>query len=152
MTSKRDLYLMCEEIAEKAHKGQSRNDKITPYIEHPRAVASMHDDPILKCISILHDAVEDGKENDVYLHCITHTLFDNFREKYDKEIASILNALVVLTHQEGDTYMEYIEGIKKNRLAVKVKISDIICNLSDAPSEYQKQKYKKAMKLLLEVV
>ena len=46
------------EFATKAHEGQTRWDKTTPYITHPEAVANAVDDEA-KPVAWLHDVLED---------------------------------------------------------------------------------------------
>lgn len=147
----RDIYELCLEIAKKAHYRQFRNDGVTHYIEHPLAVADMFDDYIGKSIAILHDSIEDGKVRGVDMDYIRTAFVDSpLNEKYSKEFAWILHVVTILTHHKSTSYTGYIKTVRKDPFAKKVKIADIICNLSDSPSDYQKLKYKKAMKLLLE--
>jgi hypothetical protein len=62
-----------------------------------------------------------------------------------------LGGLVALTHDKTtDTYKEYVDAIPLRY--IKFKMGDITINLADTPTEYQKVKYKKAMKLLLSKV
>lgn len=58
-------YYRADRFAEKKHAGQFRGDGKTPYIEHPRAVASiLRDeagitDPDTLIAAVLHDTIED---------------------------------------------------------------------------------------------
>lgn len=141
------LYELAVKIARKAHKGQFRKDGVTEYIKHPLELASMFEDYLDKAIAVLHDAIEDGGERGVDMDYITDLLERGGFS--DASIHIVTTGLKHLTHDKTvDTYKEYVE-----KLAVtdyrKFKIADITINLADAPSDYQKMKYKKAMKILL---
>ena len=52
-----------EVIATKAHEGQYRRDGVTPYIEHPKAVAArVRGDEKAEMVAWLHDVIEDTKK------------------------------------------------------------------------------------------
>lgn len=56
-----NTFLQAMQFAEKAHKGQLRKDKTTPYFLHPISVA-MHLNAFpeaVQCAALLHDVVED---------------------------------------------------------------------------------------------
>lgn len=123
-------------IATSAHTGQFRNDGTTPYIEHPKAVADFLTNKTEKIVAMLHDVIED-----------THHTKDSLLNLGISPI--IIRAISLLTKEKNEEYIKYILRIKKDSLARPVKIADIICNLTDAPSNRQKEKYKKALRILL---
>lgn len=149
MKTTKDLYGACLAIAIKAHHDQFRHDGKTPYIDHPIAVAKMFDDWLDKCKAILHDAIEDGKENGVDKE---YVLWELSRIDVDGlfggKIANIAFHVDILSHKKGESYNDYIKSIYFHDLQ-RFKIADIVCNLADSPSDYQKKKYKKAIKILL---
>lgn len=113
------LYQRCLEIATEAHKGQFRNDGVTPYITHPIAVAEMLTTETEKCIALLHDVLED-------------TPF-----KYDDLIKlgvprSIVDSVNSLSKCSDETYLEYILNIKLTQKftsdITKVKLADMAHN------------------------
>lgn len=66
-----------------------------------------------------------------------------------------IEALKLLTHDKKVDYMEYIKAIKKNDIAKKVKIADLIHNSDETRLENitlkdisRKEKYKKALDIL----
>lgn len=122
-------------IAEKAHRGQFRNDNTTPYIKHPSRVADAVEDR-LKPIALLHDSIEDSKGR------IT---LDTLREYGFPQY--IITAVNLLTHKPGDSNIVYWKNILTNEDAVKVKLADIYDNMKDSPSEHAKQKYVRALEL-----
>lgn len=135
------LIKLAYEIAEKAHRGQL--DKAgRPYIEHPLAVAASVDGEDAKVTALLHDVMED-----------TPITAD--------ELAAaglpphIVEALVLLTHRSSDSYDDYIQRLRSNRLAVRVKLADLRHNsdLSRLPIITPKdlartEKYRRYIELL----
>ena len=125
------------EIAALAHQGQFRRDGVTPYIEHPKKVASFFETGTDKwSIAWLHDVLED-----------TPMTFDDLREHGVND--DVLGFVEWMTHREEETYFDYIRRIKMSEMATKIKIADIFANLSDTPTETQKERYTKALKILL---
>lgn len=120
-------------IAYRQHDGQ--HDKAgLPYIFHPYHLAEqMGDDEYAICVALLHDVVED---TDIKLE-------DLERAGFPEEVIA---ALKCLTHEEGVPYLgAYIEGIKANPLARKVKLADLEHNLDatrlpPAKSDYKRRK------------
>lgn len=143
------MYDLALDIMRNAHKGQFRRDGVTKYEVHPIELADMFDSHLDKIIAVLHDVIEDGLDQGVTEEYI--------REEFERAGFSGVNLMYVmyglkyLTHdKEEDTYAEYIEKIA-GTVYRKFKIADITINLADSPSDYQKMKYKKAMKILLGV-
>lgn len=124
---------LARQVAITAHQGTFRNDKITPYIKHPEAVAATVEKR-LQPIAWLHDVVEDTT---VTLDDLKNHGFPDY----------VINAVDVLTHKNNEPNLIYWERIAQNPDAVIVKIADIKNNLSDAPSDRQKEKYARALKL-----
>ena len=136
-------YELAYAIALVAHKGQVDKAGVD-YINHPLTVASKCNSEKAKIVALLHDVVEDTK-----------VTLDDLRLFFDDEI---VDAIDLLTHQEGDAYMTYLSRIKNNELARIVKIADLENNmdLSRLPNptewDYQRleNKYKPAYKFLTE--
>ncbi|MBP3306873.1 MAG: GTP pyrophosphokinase [Anaerotignum sp.] len=124
-------------LAEHAHQGQ-RDKGGHPYIRHPMRVMQHCETEEEKIVAVLHDVIEDTEV----------TLEELKKEGFSEEIR---NTLVCLTHREGEGYMEYIERICQNPLAVRVKYADLQDNmdLSRIPNPTEKdyarlEKYQKA--------
>lgn len=126
---------LARQIAITAHEGQTRNDKKTPYITHPEAVAKSVDKR-LQPIAWLHDSVEDSGGR-VTIETLKEAGFEQY----------VIDAVEALTHLDSDTNAIYWQKILKNRDAVEVKIADIKHNLSSDPSEYARNKYARALKV-----
>lgn len=108
---------LCLGIALKAHAGQADLDG-NPVILHPLTVGFAGKTPEEQCAGFLHDVVED-----------TAYTFDNLIEMGVP--ADIIEALRLLTHNEGEDYLDYVRRIAKsgNRLAIAVKLNDLHHNL-----------------------
>jgi len=127
-----------EAIALNAHHGQFRRDGKTPYIEHPAAVVSrLQGDDSAQAVAWLHDVLEDTDET-----------VESLQSK--SVPADVLKAVEVLTKTNGQRYEDYIENVKANPLATKVKIADMLSNLADSPTERQIRKYAKGLLYLLD--
>ena len=124
-------------LALEKHHGQTDKSG-APYILHPlRVMAGMqHDDE--RIVAVLHDVVEDS---DVML--------DDLRKMgYSEEI---VEAIDHLTRREDETYEEFIQRIKPNALAVRVKLGDLLDNMDirrnaklDEKALERFQRYQKA--------
>jgi (p)ppGpp synthase/HD superfamily hydrolase len=129
--------LLASSIARKAHDGQFRRDGITPYITHPEAVAQSLDGehPDVIAAAWLHDVLEDTQTSVVHL-------------KNAGIPWQVIDAVELLTRDDGQPYEDYLHWITQDEIARKVKIADIRHNLSDAPTEKQIAKYGKALQYL----
>lgn len=122
------------ELAHKYHAGQTRADKITPYVMHPIDVAyrfhvayldggyrmlAASDEFRGMALALLHDAAED-----------TAVTFDDLAAE---GMESIIPELKLLTKYDGDSYLAYLLRLKAsdNHLALQVKLCDMASNLSD---------------------
>lgn len=127
---------LCFDIAKKAHKDQTRRGG-SPYFEHPHAVSEstvVRDDCIMKCVSLLHDTIEDtGMTAEKLLDLGVW-----------KEIVDII---VCLTKTSNESYDKFIDKIiaRGNDKAIIVKIADIVSNLTDCPNARQIDKYTRAL-------
>jgi (p)ppGpp synthase/HD superfamily hydrolase len=102
-------------IAAKAHLGQQ--DRYgAPYILHPIRVMMRVGGTLEKIVAALHDIVERS----------AYTLEDLTKEGFEAEAIA---AVAALTKGPGEDYMSYIERLKNNRTAVRVKLADLEDNL-----------------------
>lgn len=134
-----DLVNAAKAIAERAHINQTRRDGKTPYINHVRAVVerlgtAASDDEI--AVAWLHDAVEDGGIS-------LAGLWDAGIPK------SVVLEVDILTKLKNQNYQNYLERVKSNPVARKVKIADMLSNMADDPTEKQILKYSEGLTYLL---
>ena len=106
-----NMYDIALNIATKAHKGQVDKNGVD-YIEHPKFVSSLCDNPNEKIVALLHDVIED---TDVILDELATYGFSS----------EILIAIDLLTKKEDVPNDVYLSNIKKNILAKNVKIADL---------------------------
>ena len=131
------------EIATEAHKGQfDKSGK--DYIEHPLRVMEMGKTEEEKIVGVLHDVVED-----------TPWTFEMLEaEGFSSEVIAALKCVTKISEKEN--YDDFIERIKKNPLAVAVKINDLTDNMDIRRLPYlgdkdvkRLKKYLKAYKKLI---
>jgi len=127
---------LARQIAITAHQGQFRRDKVTPYIKHVEAVANALEKR-LQPIGWLHDVVED---TDITLEDLKNYGFPQY----------VIDGVDLMTHRKNVTNMDYWRNMLQNVDVVTVKIADIKYNLGDNPTEQQKQKYQRALKLFVD--
>ena len=131
------------EIATKAHEGQV--DKAgKPYIGHPLRVMNMGVTDDEKIVGVLHDVVEDSD----------WTFEQLATEGFSVEVIEALRCVTKLS--ESESYNKFIERIKANPLAAKVKLNDLTDNMDVRRLAYisekdvkRLRKYLKAYKQLL---
>src|SRR5215207_4362339 len=103
------------ELALKAHRGQvDRGGQ--PYILHPLRIMTKLDTDTERIIAVLHDVVED-----------TDFTLDDLRKMGYPDV--IVDAVNALSRREGESYEAFIQRIKPNPLAVRVKLQDLLDNM-----------------------
>lgn len=60
----------------------------------------------------------------------------------------MIEAVRLLTKRSGLSYEDYLRGVRGNALARKVKIQDMLDNLSDSPTDRQIVKYAHGLLML----
>ena len=124
------------EIATEAHKGQvDKSGK--EYIGHPMRVMEMGKTEEEKIVGVLHDVIED-----------TDWTFEALAEEgFSKEVIDALRCVTKLS--ENENYDDFIERVKKNPLAVAVKINDLSDNMDIRRLPYLSDKDVKRLKKYL---
>ena len=136
-----ELTMKAMVLAYNAHHGQFDKGGI-PYIFHPIHLAESMDDEISTCVALLHDTVED-----------TELTLEALAKEFPKEV---VEAVALMTHGEGVDYFDYVRAIKKNPIAVKVKLADLAHNSDptrvsqQGSAEKRRAKYAAARKILTE--
>ena len=123
-------------IATEAHKGQfDKSGK--DYIGHPLRVMEMGKTEEEKIVGVLHDVIED-----------TEWTFDKLAEEgFSQEVISALRCVTKLS--ENENYDDFIDRVKKNPLAVAVKINDLTDNMDIRRLPYLSDKDVKRLKKYL---
>lgn len=124
-------------IATSAHAGQLDKDGY-PVILHPLTVGLMGHTDEEKMAGFLHDVVED-----------TDYTFDDLLEQGIP--TGVVNALRLLTHEEGTDYYDYVQRIidSGNPIALQVKYNDLQHNYARGKAyPYLQQKHGKALEMV----
>lgn len=128
------------QLATQLHAGQV--DKAgEDYIKHPLRVMAAVKDETEKIVAVLHDTLED-----------TEITFTELEATFGTVVADAVQAL---SKQRGEDYFAFIDRVKQNPIAVKVKIADLQdnSNLSRLPAisgqDLQRvEKYQQALNML----
>ncbi|HEX8285937.1 MAG TPA: HD domain-containing protein [Pyrinomonadaceae bacterium] len=128
-------------IAARAHRGQK--DKAgAPYLLHPLRMMLRMETEAAMMAAVLHDVVED-----------TEWTLERLREAGFSE--EVLEAVDCLTHREGESYQQFVERVRTNRIARQVKIADLEDNMNVrrmnqlGPKELERmEKYHRAWRVL----
>lgn len=132
-------------FASRAHVGQLRKDKATPYASHvcrvafiARHVFGVADDRVLTA-AVLHDTVED-----------TTTDFDDLAEKFGTDVAQWV-ALLSKDKRlpEPEREREYVDRLRTAPWQVKVcKLADILDNFLDSSPQQRPKSVSNAKRYL----
>ena len=136
-----DIIEKSLEIALKAYSGQKDKAGKT-YILHPlRVMAKMETEEEMS-VAILHDVIEDSD----------YTADDLLNEGIP---SNVVEAVQLLSKEEGENYDQFVDRVLTNSLASKVKKADIEDNINilrlDSVSDIDLErvvKYHKAWKKL----
>ena len=124
------------EIATEAHQGQF--DKAgRDYIGHPLRVMEMGKSEEEKIVGVLHDVIED-----------TDWTFEKLAEEgFSDEVIAALRCVTKIS--ENENYDDFIDRVKKNPLAVALKINDLTDNMDIRRLPYLSDKDVKRLKKYL---
>jgi (p)ppGpp synthase/HD superfamily hydrolase len=89
---------------------------VKPYITHVMRVMERCKTEEEKIVAVLHDVVED-----------TSISIDDLRKERFSE--KILAAVTAITQNKGESKTNYIKRVKKNPLAIRVKLNDLEDNM-----------------------
>ena len=136
-----EMTIKAMKIAYEAHHGQEDKGGV-PYVFHPFHLAEQMDNETAVIAALLHDVIE---ETDITTKKLRKLGFS-------EEIVEIVE---LLTHEKGIPYYEYIQNLKSNPIAKKIKIADLQhnSNASRYSEQYKKlpaklEKYLKALEML----
>ena len=134
--TKKAIKLMFE-----LHKNQKYKAGI-PYVFHPWSVADSMDNEISVAVALLHDVVED-----------TDITFDDLKKEGFPD--DVVEVLMLLTHEDGVDYFDYVKALAPNPIARKVKLSDLrhnsdITRINEVTEKdlQRIEKYKKVIEYL----
>ena len=129
-------------LAYKVHAGELDKGGY-PYILHPIHLAEQMDTEDEIIVALLHDVLESDRSTATYDYINLLGFSDE-----------VIEAIHIITRNPDDSYFDYIEKVKNNKLARKVKIADIKHNLrldrlrSKEFSDSLVERYNKAIEIL----
>ena len=144
-------------IAEKVHlepnkkypKGQ-KDKKGFPYMSHINDIANRvaHHGKQYEIVGLLHDSIEDAHDDET-----KSKIEELIKSSFEQDI---VDAIYAMTKTSAEDYFEdYLPRLKKNKIALKVKIADSSHNLSKAhlikdkdEKDELRQKYIKVLNYL----
>lgn len=138
--------------AEMAHHGQKRRSG-EDYITHPKEVSAIVDrlypgDDLASLVALLHDTLEDAPSLGTVQDTEEMKTFIRGSIGDEQAAEEVIEAVERLTHEPGGDYSSYVQGLLDNKLALRVKLADMLHNLSASPSPKQALKYKGALEAL----
>jgi len=133
----RPLYLKAISFASRAHHGQLRKDKRTPYAAHVFRVAMIVrdifgcDDEIVLCAAVLHDTIEDRDVD-----------YDDIESRFGIEIADCVAAMSKnMILREPQREKDYDERLARASWRARlVKLADVFDNSIDFPKESMRKR------------
>lgn len=115
LTDEDQLYVSAMNIMFKQHYGQK--DKAGhDYYFHPVRVSVECYGTDEKIVALLHDTIED-----------TGLTADDLRKAGFSD--DIINGILAVTRKNGESYAQFIERVKQNRLGLTVKLRDLEDNM-----------------------
>jgi len=113
-------------LAVKAHAGQKQKNG-EPYILHPLRVMMAVKDLNEKMAAVLHDVIEDSTVS-----------LNNLLEKGFKQ--DVVEIVRLLTHEDSMSYEQYIERLRSNPSARRIKMADLQDNMNVLRLPHLRQK------------
>lgn len=134
----RDQVSKAEAIARIAHHGQTYGDDCDFFSKHiGEVVGNLLRNPKATygtvAVAFLHDVLED-----------THVTAGELVTLGINE--DLVEAVIALTRNKGESYFSYIDRVKLNPIATMVKIADLHANLSNTDGESSRAtRYRQAL-------
>jgi hypothetical protein len=140
----KDVYA----TARMAHTGQKRRSG-EDYFSHPSEVRNIvarfyPKDRVSQLAALLHDSLEDAPG-------LTVDSVEEMEEYIRGSISDphsaqeVIRVVRALTHEKGGDYLSYVTRLIGDVPTLRVKLADMVHNLSSSPSPKQKNKYRSAI-------
>ena len=140
----KDVY----NTARMAHVGQSRRDG-SEYFSHPSEVRNIArkfypKDNVVQMAALLHDSLEDAPGSTV---SSVEEMEEFIKGSIQDPAAGdeVIRVVRALTHEKGGDYQAYVIDLLGDVPTLRVKLADMVHNLTDNPSPKQKAKYASAL-------
>lgn len=148
------LTVAARNIADVAHQGHvyAKGSYLTNHVyKVAKAVDGDHGTVAEIAVAFLHDVVEDcGITYDEIQEKLEQST-GQFLGLHKNAIANIIEALKAITKVEGECYDSYIQRVKANPIARKVKRHDSTCNMNQCIKDKDYKRAKKYLKVLVEL-
>lgn len=148
------LTVAAKKIADEAHKDHTYA-KGSYLVNHVYKVARSVDEDngtvAEIAVAFLHDVVEDCIVTYEEIQERLEQATGQFLGIHQNAIASIVVALKAITKVEGEDYDSYIQRVKANPIARKVKRHDSTCNMNQCIKDKDYKRAKKYLKVLVEL-
>lgn len=137
--------------ARMAHVGQKRRSG-EDYFSHPSEVRNIvrrfyPKDHAAQMVALLHDSLEDAPGSTVEtVEEMEQFIKGSIQDPRAGE--TVIDAVRSLTHEKGGDYGAYVVSLLSNPLALRVKLADMVHNLSSTPTSKQKMKYMNALNMM----
>lgn len=144
--STKDKTTVAKNFAQTAHAGQTRKDGKTDYFIG-------HVEEVVKLARILFHNLDIDKLNKLIQVCYLHDCIEDCEDGTEQKIkelfdSDVYDAVVLLTKKGNVDYNVYIDAIFISELARKAKICDMLHNMHDNSSVYNRKKYSNSLMLL----
>lgn len=114
--SYKEQLQLAMDVAQACHKGQKDRSGVDYFEGHLTYVANRVPEGKAKIVAYLHDVIEDTEmKPDILL---------NMGFGYE-----CVDAILAMSHDSAEDYMDYIKEVKKNPLAKQVKLADLAHNM-----------------------
>lgn len=127
------------QLAKRVHDGQYLRDGVTPFVDHLAEIARR----------------VSGQGGD-YVTCawlhkvLTHTPTSSMDLIKAGIPANVVNAVVLLTHSEHESYGTYLKRIALNPIARSIKIAEKLMKLEGAESDEEIRRYAAGLVILVD--
>jgi (p)ppGpp synthase/HD superfamily hydrolase len=123
-------------VAIRAHKNQKRI-RGELYLNHLVRVGEQFESPTMRAAGYLHDIIEDCPNWD-------------YKDLEEAGLYPVVIDLVrVLTHDRAnESYVQYLDRIKDDHMAMQIKLADIKDNLAESPFTSMEDKHELALRYL----
>jgi len=146
----KDVY----NTARMAHVGQTRRDG-SEYFSHPSEVRNITakfypNDRVAQMAALLHDSLEDAPGSTVES---AEEMEDFIRGSIQdpRSADEVIRVVRALTHEKGGDYQAYVVDLLNDITTLRVKLSDMVHNLSDNPTPKSKAKYRAALDQIAQI-
>lgn len=144
------LIVAARQFAREKHDGMKYANG--SYFEmHLKKVAEMGKTVEEIALGNIHDVVEDCDVSFQDVRNVLERSCGAYVSHHQTAIENIMAGLECITKRKGEVYEDYIQRVKSNSLARKVKFYDSTCNMNQCIKDKDYKRAKKYLKVLIEL-